>query len=631
MKFRTDINAIRTLAVVSVVIFHFVPQWLPGGFVGVDIFFVISGYLMTRIILEGLKNQSFSLINFYNSRLNRIAPALAILCLTLLILGALYFAPHALDTLARHTSYAASFASNITFHNEAGYFDSTSKEKWLLHTWSLSVEWQFYLIYPLMLAVLSRITPYKFTFYIINALLVASLIWCLYIGHSSEESPYFLLQTRAWEMLLGSWAFFYRPKNSLPALPGWLLLGLSVFFLNPDIIWPGIWTLVPTLGTVWILCANKSGSISKFSLIQKIGLYSYSIYLWHWPIAVLIYKLGKIDIIWIILGIFLSFLLGAISYHTIEQISFPKKISSIQQLVLSKPLWLLLTVALVAKFIHQQEGLPQRGTLNNEVVSLYERIKKVNGSQRKQCHFNPKNQFHTPCHLMSDKPNWATLGDSHSVELSDSLANQLNHYGEGVQQNTFSGCKPSFQQDEHFSSCAVWTNRSVKAINDDENIQYVVILYRYSDHLFGANEKTYPHLPNEYSDAYRQTILTALDNTIDSFINHGKEVFIIMPIPEMGRSIQSLIDQNYFMGKPLDNIPSVSLNYYQARNQIIKQHLEQYRHRNGIHLISTQDIFCQQQQCFAVKNGQPLYFDDDHPSLIATDIIAKRIIDYIDK
>ncbi|EOX3438172.1 acyltransferase family protein, partial [Vibrio cholerae] len=101
MKFRTDINAIRTLAVVSVVIFHFVPQWLPGGFVGVDIFFVISGYLMTRIILEGLKNQSFSLINFYNSRLNRIAPALAILCLTLLILGALYFAPHALDTLAR--------------------------------------------------------------------------------------------------------------------------------------------------------------------------------------------------------------------------------------------------------------------------------------------------------------------------------------------------------------------------------------------------------------------------------------------------------------------------------------------------------------------------------------------------
>ncbi|HDC4429464.1 TPA: acyltransferase, partial [Enterobacter asburiae] len=156
MKFRHDINGLRAIAVMAVVLFHFNPSMLPGGFIGVDVFFVISGFLMTSIIVGGINNNSFNIAKFYCARANRIIPALSVLCITLLIFGWFNLTPSDYKMLAKHAASSIGFISNIIYMGETGYFDASSHEKWLLHTWSLSVEWQFYIFYPLLIILLKK-------------------------------------------------------------------------------------------------------------------------------------------------------------------------------------------------------------------------------------------------------------------------------------------------------------------------------------------------------------------------------------------------------------------------------------------------------------------------------------------
>ncbi|HHP0585882.1 TPA: acyltransferase family protein, partial [Vibrio harveyi] len=199
MNFRSDINGLRAIAVISVVLFHFNPEILPGGFAGVDVFFVISGFLMTSIIFIGLENSNFSIINFYISRVNRIIPALAILCLVIMIFGWFYLTPLDFKTLGKHVSGSIRFISNSMYLKESGYFDVSANNKWLLHTWSLSVEWQFYLIYPVVLTLLYKAFGFKTLRKILIAVTVSLYLYSLYSSYSNPNASYFLLSNRAWE------------------------------------------------------------------------------------------------------------------------------------------------------------------------------------------------------------------------------------------------------------------------------------------------------------------------------------------------------------------------------------------------------------------------------------------------
>ena len=160
-SFRQDINGLRAIAVIAVVLFHFNASWMPGGFAGVDVFFVISGFLMTGIIFRGIEQENFSILKFYVARANRIIPALAVLCLVLLVFGWFYLTPLDYKALGKHAASSVAFLSNIIYWRESGYFDAASHEKWLLHTWSLSVEWQFYILYPLVLVAMRKFMSIK--------------------------------------------------------------------------------------------------------------------------------------------------------------------------------------------------------------------------------------------------------------------------------------------------------------------------------------------------------------------------------------------------------------------------------------------------------------------------------------
>jgi peptidoglycan/LPS O-acetylase OafA/YrhL len=322
VKFRTDLNGLRAIALIAVVLFHFNPSIAPGGFAGVDIFFVISGFLMTGIIFKGLNTNSLNLAEFYLCRANRIIPPLALLCFTLLLFGWFLLPPMDYINLGMHAASSVSFLSNITYFYEADYFDAGAYEKWLLHTWSLSVEWQFYIIYPIILLFLKRYFSLESLKRLLILGTVVGFIFCTIATDLWPTFAYFSLPTRAWEMLLGGVAYFYplklneNQKRVLEAI-GMTLMLLSFTFTSKMTPWPGYVACVPVFGTYLILLSNRERSLlTNNRIFQTLGKWSYSIYLWHWPIAVY-GSYFQIDN-WMPIGLVLSVVFGAISFYLVE-------------------------------------------------------------------------------------------------------------------------------------------------------------------------------------------------------------------------------------------------------------------------------------------------------------------------
>jgi peptidoglycan/LPS O-acetylase OafA/YrhL len=321
MNFRYDINGLRAIAVIGVVLFHFNANILPGGFAGVDIFFVISGFLMTRIIFNSILSNSFSLVSFYLARFYRIVPALTILSVVLLVFGWFYLPPLDYFSLGKHVLSSLFFISNFIYFNEIGYFDAESHEKWLLHTWSLSVEWQFYIIYPIFIMLLTRIINRDTVKYIILFFTVAGFLFCAIATKLWPEASYYLLSMRFWELLLGGLAYFYQNKilvNKYHAYTGVLIIFCSFIFLSNENYWPGYLAIIPTLAVFFIIISNfQDHVIFCNKVVQSIGLWSYSIYLWHWPIVVFInyYELNNFSYI----AILISVLLGWFSHKYFER------------------------------------------------------------------------------------------------------------------------------------------------------------------------------------------------------------------------------------------------------------------------------------------------------------------------
>ncbi len=293
MKFRYDINALRALAVAAVVLFHYKANFASGGFVGVDIFFVISGYLMTAIIVGRFAVGKFSLWQYYCDRAKRIVPGLLGLVFGVLAAGYFVLEPATYHYLGSTSIAALLFFSNFRFWEATAYFDPQSDVKWLLHTWSLSAECQFYLAYPILLMGLYKLERMRrHLVLILWALALLSLASCVWLSVSQPATAFYLLPPRAWELIAGGIIALQFPnarKRYAPALigGGFLLIGSSIAFCDKNLPWPYYWAILPVFGTCLILAANRAdAAIFRVKIVQKIGLWSYSIYLWHWPVAV---------------------------------------------------------------------------------------------------------------------------------------------------------------------------------------------------------------------------------------------------------------------------------------------------------------------------------------------------------
>lgn len=335
MEYRQEIDGLRALAVVPVILFHAGFELFSGGFVGVDVFFVISGYLITTIILSELEQGKFSIINFYERRARRILPALFLVMFVCIPFAWFLLLPQDLVSFSKSLISISVFGSNVFFWSERGYFGTATELKPLIHTWSLAVEEQYYLFFPLFLLFFAK---KKIIFRpLLIVMLFVSFALCVWLTKVHQDTAFFLLHTRLWELLVGSIVAIILFQNkcetksanawlisSIAEIVGFCLILFPIFFYSKTTSFPGYAALAPILGTALIIYYSSSssilGKILSFKVFVFIGLISYSAYLWHQPILSFA-KHYEQDVlsVQIYLMIALSFVLAYFSWRYVEQ------------------------------------------------------------------------------------------------------------------------------------------------------------------------------------------------------------------------------------------------------------------------------------------------------------------------
>ena len=347
MKYRVEIDGLRAIAVVPIILFHAGFEYFSGGFVGVDVFFVISGYLITTIILSEKEQGTFSLVNFYERRFRRILPALFMVMLVSLIFSLLWLMPSYMEDFSQSLMAVSTFSSNILFWRESGYWEISNELKPLLHTWSLAVEEQYYVLYPLFLMQIWNFRKDWIlgSFIVIAAISLATAQWGAY---NKPIPTFYLLPTRGWELAIGAgiaYYFLYRKQtvrtllshksvNEALGLLGLLMISYAVYVFDKGTPFPSLYALVPTVGTGLIILFSSSqtmvGRLLSIKPLVAVGLISYGAYLWHWPLLVFARHLSitePSELTFAILAL-LTFPLAYLSWRYIEKPFRTKSISS---------------------------------------------------------------------------------------------------------------------------------------------------------------------------------------------------------------------------------------------------------------------------------------------------------------
>lgn len=595
MQFRTDINGLRAIAVIAVVLFHFNAAWMPGGFAGVDVFFVISGFLMSGIIFRGIEQDNFSLLKFYVARANRIIPALVGLCLILLVFGWFYLNSIDYKALGNHAASSLAFVSNIVYWQESGYFSASSYEKWLLHTWSLSAEWQFYIIYPLLLVVMRKfmsITSMKATV-LVGAIL--GFIFCIVVTYKWPNSAYYLLPTRAWEMMIGGVAYLYpwtisaQKKQQLEWL-GLLLIITSCFFISKDSPWPGYLALFPVAGAFFILQAHRNDSVITNNVIfQKLGTWSYSIYLWHWPLVVAIYYYS-LDDVFIYLGIVLSVLLGFLSNKYIEKIKFRTDFSSAIFYLKCKPIYMLLYIGLFGTFIFVSDGANIRFSKDLQ-------IKNSNAIAAIDDWYYPEPNLKVGNNEIrfikgSSSKNILFIGASHTEQTypyAESFGSAYNIY-----YLTAPDCLviPSYIKQGGKANCS--NIQDYKSVLENVHFDKLVTSF----YLFGK----YLSADESVKSEQISTRISEYDDFLKFVKSEVKEVFVILGEPK-GREFDPKSSLRNNLGD------SITINQARENYKVHKKALSQLKELNNIVVIDPIDHLCTE-LCMVRDEHFNFYYSD---------------------
>lgn len=627
--FRRDINGLRALAVTAVVLYHFNVGRIVGGFAGVDVFFVISGFLMTGIITKGLQQGNFSILSFYWSRAKRILPALVVVTAVLLALGWFFLAPNEYKMLAKHARQSLFFLSNISYLRESVYFDSASHSKWLLHTWSLSVEWQFYLALPLMLAIVWKLFPSKKALIVAHVMVLAcSFITCIALTNTVPDKAFYLLQSRAWEMLLGGLCFLLGSNLNLSPLArkaleagGLLLIVASTFLIEASDAWPGYLALIPTLGAVMVLTAKCESSLwSNNQFTEWLGTRSYSLYLWHWPlVAGLFYFYQQDNALWIAVAILLALMLSELSYRVVEQ---PVR-RGLQKLTLPRALALLVGLVVltggVAQFVVTKNGLSQR--LSADITQMIEKAQSGNNPRNGECLARG-----VPCVYGGHMIKVMIIGDSHAATLVTVAQDALATLDEGIYFQAAPACLPvdGLTVREHANKdpddpCVIMMEQLTKTLGTEMSNVPLIVINRTSIYPLGYNgiDQTQKRSPQAYASM-------PVDNPTPASLKEfgrlyvesacamakNRPVYLMRPLPEMRVDVTDAIGKEMLLGNPRDF--TLSREDYNARNAFVWSIQDQAHDQCGVHILDPLPYLCDDKVCYGSKDGAPLYLDDNH-------------------
>ena len=633
MQFRHDINGLRAIAVLAVVLFHFNPHWLSGGFAGVDVFFVISGFLMTSIIFGQIQNNKFNLFSFYNARLNRIVPVLSICSLILLIFGWFFLLPHDYQTLGKQVEKSALFISNILFSKGYGYFDSAEHTKWLLHTWSLSVEWQFYIFFPLLILTLKKYLKFHQLKYVVLFLFITSLCYSIYLTQQDSKTAYFLLSSRAWEMLLGGLAFLFPcsfTKNKLAIqVLGLSFIGIAYFFISERTPWPGYMALLPVLGAYLVILSQYNSILLNNPIFNYIGKWSYSIYIWHWPLVVLGFYFSFQN--WWLYGIPLSILLGFLSYQYIEKIQFPK-FNSWKQVYKIKPLYLLIITLGFGYAIKETDGF--KSHYPNEVLNI---LSEAQNTFPFSCKTGLKNGNIDVCKIgESTKIDAIVVGDSHAKSITSAVLASIKSSQPTLLSITTAGCP--YIPNAHFDNnyCTAANSKKEMFLKESQGVP-IIIVNRYLQRLEGENNDE--RISNEHRiPIYFSNPQASKNEIYHQFQNHLEHsiceltakspVYIVTSIPEFPFDVPKQMGKQFLTHHQIQK-NTLPLQDYQQRSQRLNNILYDVAKKCGAHILDVSQVLCENNECISQIHNRPLYKDGDHLSEYGNKMLVPLFKSYL--
>lgn len=625
---QTDIAGLRAISVVMVVLYHFNLTVLGAGFVGVDIFFVISGYLMTRIIVDGMAAGNFHYFSFLLKRALRIFPALFALVAALLLAGVLLLPPSDLENLARQCLSAIVFNSNNYYAAQQGYFTQGVDDRWLLHTWSLSVEWQFYMLYPAIVWTGLRLGRLggpgrreRLLGVFLLAVALASLALCVV---SKNQDAFFSVLTRSWQMIAGGLVYLSRDARMLRrwrgaalSYAGLLLICASVWVvqaLGLKAAWPSYHALLPVAGACLLLAARYEGNrLLNNPVMQNLGAWSYSIYLWHWPIVIVFTitgvmndapKLAKL------IGIPLSLLLGYLSFRYVEPVRRLRADGAMAGTL--KLAGAAAMLCLVAFGYQASGGLAAR----TDDPALFAQVRSATQAKtyRPECE-NPGPVNDRFCHINAGAGGGRVLvlGDSHAGHLYAWFARH------STLDTTFyvkSGCPliPGFESAGQNRGCRAFTDKAYRLAGSGQYATVVVSMNwsGFSERSGGicSYEDGVCVTPPRSRDP--RLPLTRVREVLQSLLDRNIRVVVVDATPAFRFNVPNRVARHTFWYGAVDERGHAQ--DLLVNNAGYDRLFASLAAHPGFALVSPRRRLCQAEQCMIYDKqlGLPLYTDNDH-------------------
>lgn len=633
MIYRPEIDGLRALAVIPVILFHAGFSGFAGGFIGVDIFFVISGYLISSIILDEIRAGKFSIVNFYERRARRILPALFFILAVTTLIGWFWLLPNEYRQFSQSLVGVVSFTSNIFFYLTGGYFGGMTDMKPLIHTWSLSVEEQFYLVFPLLMVALARHSNGAKTLWLV-ALTLASLVYAQWQSVRDPSFNYLMLPTRFWELSVGSLLALYLSQSDRPtvsirsknfaSLLGSILVLVAIISFDEQVPYPSLYTTIPILGvSLLILFADPQtlvGRLLSLKPVVQIGLVSYSAYLWHQVLFALAKhrSISPLTSSEFLLLSTLTLVLAYVTWLLVEQ-PFRKRQRFGRAMIFGSSAALLLSFGVFGVVGHLNDGFPNR--LPADVAKAHitkeheQQLRKagcplLESQQLSQCQLGAHNQ---PARV-------ALVGDSHAAALVSALQEKANAEHFAFVPFVKSACPLNFfesidQQNIDKRQCALYQQAIRQQLLSDQ-ISTVIVATR-----FDAVE------PSPITGE-KQTMMEQHRQSILQLLAAKKRVILVYPVPVYKTYISDYVAKNlWFYQGALEPI-SVESQVFTKRIQPFFSNYDAIPEQPNLQRIYPHHLLCDSivpGRCVTELQHQPLYFDDDHLSIYGARLVLQAL------
>ncbi|WP_162197185.1 acyltransferase family protein [Loktanella sp. S4079] len=661
-NYRRDIDGLRAVAVLPVVLFHAHVGGMSGGYVGVDIFFVISGFLITSIIAREIAAGEFSILRFYERRARRILPALFAVIAATLIASYVFFMPTEFVEAAKSAIATVLFVSNFLFWSETGYFSPGIYSQPLLHTWSLAIEEQFYIFFPPLMMLLAWVGWRARR--VIVVLTVISFLLSAVTTAMRPEMAYYLLPWRAWELGLGALIALWisdirlsRPIREVLSIAGLIAIAVAVLGFDEATVFPGYAALLPVVGAGALLICGAQGDTLAARLLSLrpvvwIGLISYSLYLWHWPVIVFYQQLtfDRPDFWGCVIVVGLSIGLAWLSWRYIEA-PFRKAPASghlaaagrgfAQRTIFGMSLAGMAVVIMAAGAVVVGQGWSWR--LSPEAARLAA-FTDDRHPQLRNCtaRYDGWRSPSDPCIFGpgDGPPTVAIWGDSHAAAMLPEVEAAAHRANLRVAYLSRSGCLPVRNVDRldgRTGRCAEYGNGAMDYLLQTPSLTTVIVVARYAmaadGYLtdYGLAERDFgPTIFEDLDtgrwpeDARLGALMEKLDETVSGLTDAGLQVAVIYPIPEIGHKVPETLAKLSLQGRSVGDF-GLARSAYNARNQGVIAGLDEITARNGAVRIRPEQQLCDEKLCRTYLNGDALYYDDDHLSSVGAALLGKEL------